>query len=473
MIEKGDFASGTSSRSTKLIHGGLRYLQNLEFKLVHEVGKERSLIHHLVPHLAVPEKMLLPLTRKGKYGRLDSTFGLWFYDLLAAVPYNYRKKMLTKKQALLQEPMLPQDGLLGAGLYTEFRTDDARLTLEVMKTAVRFGATCINYCSFDEFLLEEQKITGVIGSDRLSGESMSIRSRIVVNATGPWVDLVRSKNETIHGKRLHLTKGIHIVVSHLNLPLKQSVYFDVPDGRMIFAIPRQQCTYIGTTDTDYHGNPDQVQVEEADIQYLLKAVNTVFPQAELKPESVISSWAGLRPLIHEPGKSASEISRKDEIFESPNGLISIAGGKLTGYRVMARKTVDLVIKRLKTIKEIKTKPCQTRKIPPQHPALKTDQEVRDLQKEIALHIKSHFSQPNLIANYLVSTYGIQANVILDNCKWNAQDNNLALLKAELTYCKEEEWCHTAEDFFDRRTARKYFDPESVDRYAEILQPDFF
>ena len=174
---------------------------------------------------------------------------------------------------------------------------------------------------------------------------MKSRSKVVVNAAGPWVDELREINKSKEGKRLHLTKGVHIVVSHTKLPVKQAIYFNVDDGRMIFAIPRGRITYIGTTDTFYDGDKDQVFTTREDAEYLVAAVNANFPSVSLTVSDIESSWAGLRPLIYEEGKSASELSRKDEIFESPSGLISIAGGKLTGYRKMAERVVNLVIRK--------------------------------------------------------------------------------------------------------------------------------
>lgn len=467
LVEKGDFASGTSSRSTKLIHGGLRYLQNLEFKLVREVGKERSLIHRLAPHLALPERMLLPLTRGGKYGRLDSSFGLWFYDRLAAVPARYRRKMLNKNEALHQEPLLPEKNLLGAGLYTEFRTDDARLTIEILKTARRKGAVCLNYVKLEDFTELNGQVTGGSCTDTLTGQSLTVNASVIVNATGPWVDLVRSLNSEITGKRLHLTKGIHIVVPHEKLPVSQSVYFDVPDGRMVFAIPRLNHTYIGTTDTDFQKHPDEVNLEPEDTEYLIRAVNSVFPDVQLNASTVVSAWAGLRPLIHEPGKSASEISRKDEVFISPAGLISIAGGKLTGYRVMAKKTCDLVTRILRQRTGIRYPACQTHRIPLTEKPFGSAEEVAAFIASLTTRLTGQTDRALETATYLAWNYGRQAEGILQDLPENSDQFELKLILSEARYTITEEWCETLTDFFDRRTARLYFQP---DRISSVLDP---
>ena len=250
LIEKNDFASGTSSKSTKLIHGGLRYLKQFDFWLVKEVGTERAIVHKLAPHLVVPEKMILPLIDGGTYGSWLTSIGLKVYDILASVEGDDKRKMLTKEEALQKEPLLPEKILNGAGYYAEYRTDDARLTIEILKTALNYNAQILNYAAVIEFLYNDKSVVGAKISDSISGEKFEVKSKYVVNAAGPWVDELRQLNHSKIGKRLHLTKGVHLVVAHEKLPVKQSVYFDIPDGRMMFAIPRGKVTYFGTTDTN-------------------------------------------------------------------------------------------------------------------------------------------------------------------------------------------------------------------------------
>ncbi|MFM7854630.1 MAG: glycerol-3-phosphate dehydrogenase/oxidase [Flammeovirgaceae bacterium] len=343
VVEKNDFAFGTSSRSTKLIHGGLRYLKQLEFGLVKEVGSERAVVHSLAPHLVVPEKMLLPLYEKKGMGYWLASLGLKIYDWLAKVKQEDQRKMLTRQQTLRQEPLLKPDDVKGGALYAEYRTDDARLTIEILKTAYSYGAALINYFQVTDFVYAQGKIVGAKAVDQLTKSTVEVKAKVVVNAAGPWVDDLREINHSKKGKRLHLTKGVHLVVPREKFNVAQAIYFDVGDGRMIFAIPRDRTTYIGTTDTNYDGDKDKVDTQLADAEYLLHAVHVTFPNIHLQLGDVESSWAGLRPLIHEEGKSASELSRKDEIFVSDTGLISIAGGKLTGYRKMAERIVNKVL----------------------------------------------------------------------------------------------------------------------------------
>jgi glycerol-3-phosphate dehydrogenase len=342
LVEMQDFAAGTSSRSTKLVHGGLRYLKQLEVKVVAEVGKERAIVYENGPHVTTPEWMLLPIYEGGTFGKLSTSIGLRVYDYLAGVRSSERRKMLNVQETLHKEPLLKRKGLKGGGYYVEYRTDDARLTIEVMKKAVELGAKAVNYTKVEELIYEAGKLVGAVVVDQLSGEAYSIRASRVVNAAGPWVDTLREKDRSRHGKTLHLTKGIHLVFDQKRFPLHQAIYFDTPDGRMVFAIPRDGKAYVGTTDTTYKGDIVHPRMTLEDRAYVLKAVNFMFPELNLTEADVESSWTGLRPLIHQEGKDPSEISRRDEIFISDSGLISIAGGKLTGYRKMAELVVDKV-----------------------------------------------------------------------------------------------------------------------------------
>ncbi|HET6542784.1 MAG TPA: FAD-dependent oxidoreductase, partial [Chryseolinea sp.] len=231
LIEKNDFAFGTSSRSTKLIHGGLRYLKQLEFGLVKEVGSERAIVHKLAPHLVIPEKMLLPLSEKKGLGYWLTSIGLKIYDLLAGVRPEDQRKMLTKQQTLRYEPLLRKEDIKGGAIYAEYRTDDARLTIEIIKAAASHGADVLSYCKAIDFIYVEGHMGGVKATDELLHHNYQIRSKVVVNAAGPWVDELRHLNKSKEGKYLHLTKGVHIVVPHTKLPVKQAIYFNVDDGR--------------------------------------------------------------------------------------------------------------------------------------------------------------------------------------------------------------------------------------------------
>ncbi|MEM8998757.1 MAG: glycerol-3-phosphate dehydrogenase/oxidase [Bacteroidota bacterium] len=472
LFEKGDFASGTSSKSTKLIHGGLRYLKQFDFWLVKEVGSERAIVHRLAPHLVLPEKMLLPLIEGGSYGKWLTSIGLKVYDILAQVTGDDKRQMLEKKEALKLEPLLPKKILNGAGYYAEYRTDDARLTIENIKTSLQFGAQALNYAEVVDFLYKEQKIAGVKINDVVSGTVFEVKSKYVVSAAGPWVDELRSVNNSKKGKRLHLTKGVHLVFPFEKLPVRQSVYFDIPDGRMMFAIPRGKITYVGTTDTNYNLDKDDVQTDLADAIYLISAVNNMFPSIQLEMEDIVSSWAGLRPLIHEEGKSASELSRKDEIFTSDTGLLSIAGGKLTGYRKMAERAVNRIVKKMEEDHGLRVEECTTDKIPLCGSDFKKFKHVKKYITNVFERIRADgFSEYD--AWYLVTNYGKQTEHILTNYSFfKNEDTHLRMLRAEVQFGIAHEMVLNPMDFFIRRTGRLYFDIESVRTYLKPILDDF-
>lgn len=469
LFEKNDFASGTSSKSTKLIHGGLRYLKQFEVALVREVGQERAVVHHLAPHLVKAEKMLLPLITDGTYGKILTSVGLMVYDVLAGVEKVDQRKMLTKEETLEMEPLLGPDVLEGGGVYAEYRTDDARLTIEILKTATRMGADIINYGEVTDFVYHAGKITGVHWRDNLTDTSYTSSCDYTVSAAGPWVDEIRAKNKSLHGKHLHPTKGVHIVVPHEKFPVHQSVYFDVPDGRMIFAIPRDRVTYIGTTDTDYHGDINDVRTEKVDVDYLINGVRHIFPEIKLNIKDVESSWAGLRPLIEEEGKSASQLSRKDEIFESETGLLSIAGGKLTGYRKMAERIVDRLSKKVREDKDKKLSDCVTDKIYLSGGVFKDGNDVHRYQKEVEQQVVSFGLDP-YYAEYLVSNYGRQTGDIFKLFRQRQEtDPEIRLALSELVFTIENEAVHSLLDFFERRTGRLYFNIKTI---PKLIEPVF-
>lgn len=469
LIEKDDFAAGTSSKSTKLIHGGLRYLKQLEFRLVKEVGRERAILHRNAPHLVIPENMLLPIVEDGSLGKYSTSLGLYVYDRLAGVRKEERRKMLSADETAKKEPLLRTDILKGGGIYKEYRTDDARLVIEVLKSAVERGALAMNYVRAANFIYENKKAKGIEAVDELSGKPLKIKAKKIINAAGPWVDELRRIDKSMNKKRLHLTKGVHLVVPFDKLPLNQSTYFDIEDGRMMFAIPRGKVTYLGTTDTNYNADLDQPDTSKEDADYLIEAINYMFPEVDLKVDDVVSSWAGLRPLIHEEGKSPSELSRKDEIFRSKSGVIAIAGGKLTGYRKMAERSVDIVCRELRREEQIKCKGCTTDKIKLSGAAIEGSlKEFAEERFDEAKQIKADFDQ----IYELVLRYGANTHQIIDRAydlHKEIENPFERLLVAELKYGIEQEMVCSINDFMIRRTGRLYFHPQDIDRDLPVVE----
>jgi glycerol-3-phosphate dehydrogenase len=465
LVEMQDFAAGTSSRSTKLVHGGLRYLKQLEFGLVAEVGKERAIVFENGPHVTKAEHMLLPLVKGGSIGSIGAFAGMYIYDFLAGVKKHEHRKILNREDTLSKEPLLKKEILNGGVFYYEYRTDDARLTLEVLKEAVNRGAIALNYLKATEFIYDEKKmIRGIKAGDLIGGNEYKFLSSQVVNATGPWVDMLDVLDKADQGNKLHLTKGVHIVVDHKKLPVRQSIYFDTDDNRMIFAIPREGKTYIGTTDTSYAGSLENPTLNMDDKTYLVKAVNKIFPAVNLSIQDIESGWAGLRPLIRQRGKSSpSAISRKDEIFKYPSGLLTIAGGKLTGYRKMAERITDLVASRLKNSKRL-FPACTTDKIKVSGGKVgggeKFSQYIRD---NIKMGINTGLSEEP--ARAILEKYGSNADKLFSIIKTRSEEAKkfkLPLtLHAQIVYAIEYEMCLTPSDFFIRRTSDLYFNIDWV------------
>ncbi|WAH44636.1 glycerol-3-phosphate dehydrogenase/oxidase [Alicyclobacillus fastidiosus] len=469
MVEMQDFAAGTSNRSTKLVHGGLRYLKQFEVGLVAEVGKERAIVYENGPHITTPLWMLLPIVKGGTYGRVASSLGTFVYDRLAGVKRSERRKMLNCVETLGKEPLLRRDGLKGAGYYVEYRTDDARLTLEIIKEAVARGAMALNYTKVTELLYRENRVVGAVVTDVLHNKTYEVRAKKVVNATGPWVDFIRSLDGSKVGKTLHHTKGVHIVVDGRRFPLQNAVYFDVPDGRMVFAIPREGKTYIGTTDTNYQGDLICPRMTEADRNYLIECVNFMFPTVQLAADDVESSWAGIRPLIHEEGKHPSEISRRDEVFRSDSGLFTIAGGKLTGYRKMADKVVTMVAAELSEETGRTFGACTTEHL-----------EYSGGKFGGAKHLASFLEEKTQEgiqlglapgeASRLARRYGTNVQTVYDIIRSRGEEARERGLSREvfaaLVYGLEYEAVASPSDFFIRRTGSLYFDIHWLSRWQD-------
>jgi glycerol-3-phosphate dehydrogenase len=463
LVEKNDFASGTSSRSTKLIHGGLRYLKQFEFKIVRDTGRERAIAYKNAPHLVVPEKMILPIVEGGTYGKLATSFGLYVYDRMAGVPKSERRIMKSKEETVKLLPQIDTNRLLGSGFYSEYRTDDARLTISVIKSAVERGAKAYNYVSCLDFIYEANgKVSGVQLRDNLTQETFLVQAKYVVNAAGPWSDELRTINKSDMSKKLHLTKGVHIVVAKNKFPLEHSVYFDVSDKRMIFAIPRGEIVYIGTTDTNYIGEKEEPNITNEDVLYLLKAVNDMFPSIHLSKNEIESSWSGLRPLIHQEGKAPSNLSRKDEVFISASGLITITGGKLTGYRLMAKKIVDLVGKQMGNKQMCSTDAI---KISGYSGAFAS---ISMLEKELTNRLNS-LNLTHISVGYLVNNYGEEGLKVLD--LYNSNENKL-FEEAEADYILQYESSLKLLDFYVRRTGKMFFGIHTIKPSLQVVADKF-
>jgi glycerol-3-phosphate dehydrogenase len=472
LVEMQDFAAGTSSRSTKLVHGGLRYLKQFEVGMVAEVGKERAIVYENGPHVTTPEWMLLPMHQGGTFGKFSTSIGLRVYDFLAGVKKGERRTMLSAQQTLEKEPLIKKSGLKGGGYYVEYRTDDARLTIEVMKAAVEHGATALNYTKVESLIYNDKKqVSGAVVRDLLTGDTYEVKAVKVVNSTGPWVDRIREMDASKKGKSLRMTKGIHLVIDQSRFPLRQAVYFDTPDKRMVFAIPRDGKAYVGTTDTFYDQDPVHPQMTASDRSYIIKAINFMFPDVKITEKDIESSWAGVRPLIYEEGKDPSEISRKDEIWESDSGLLTIAGGKLTGYRKMAETIVDLLSKRLVEAQQRSFKPCQTKHLPISGGDVGGSQGYEDFVRRTAkIGVVAGLSEKDSVC--VARMYGENAPKVYKRVTEGAEEARSyglpLMLYGQLAYALEEEMVASPVDFFTRRTGATLFQIDRARKWKQLV-----
>lgn len=417
LIEAQDFASGTSSRSSKMIHGGLRYLAQGDVALVREAASERQVLRRIAPHLTRLSPFLIPTVSLAMAAKLRA--GLWTFEKLGGVPADERHEAIGLEALREREPLMRTDGLNGAVVYPEFLTDDARLVLANIRAAEAAGATVLNYAAATAIGPD-----GIAVRSTLAGEDgeARVRARLVVNAAGAWVDRVRALEPGEGGERLSLSRGIHLVVAAERLPIGSTLILRGPDKRSIFAVPRGEVTYLGTTDVFHDGADYWPAPTRADIDYLLRATERALRIAPIRDDEITALWTGLRPLVAEPGKKANEVSRKDEVWTSPGGMLSIAGGKLSAYRAMAERVVDLAVERLGST----ALPCTTAEVPlPGGGAMPAGTDAR-----------------------LASLFGDEAEAVAGGAA------------AEATRTVTHEGAVTLEDYWVRRSARAWFDPDA-------------
>jgi glycerol-3-phosphate dehydrogenase len=348
LVEQNDIGSGTSSHSSRLIHGGLRYLEQGEFGMVLEANRERRTLQRIAPHLVWPLPFVFPVHRGDRISRWRLAAGMMLYDVLALFRNVRPHRLLGKRGMLEAEPMLRDRGLLGGAQYYDAQCDDARLVVATARSAIHHGALVANYMAVRALERTAGRVVGAQLEDRLSGEHGVIRASVVVNATGPWADRVRRLEDAGAAPLLQPTKGIHVVVDRSRLDHREAVAFTSPiDGRVMFVLPWGNLSYIGTTDTDSSEPPDELSVGADDMVYLLRSANARFPSARLSLEDVRATWAGLRPLLRDGDRAASSRSREHAVVQGSGGMLTVAGGKLTTYRAMAAEVVNQAMRELR------------------------------------------------------------------------------------------------------------------------------
>lgn len=348
LVERDDFASGTSSRSSRLVHGGVRYLEHGFFHLVFESSRERRILLRIAPHLVHPLQFTWPVYRGARIPRWKLSAGLWLYDLLAAFRNVARHHSLSVAQVLATEPKLKRDGLTGGATYFDAATNDARLTIANVRDAVAAGAAALNYAEVTSLSFDHDRVSGAAVRDRFTREAFEIRAKAIVNATGPWTDAISRIEDPSSAPAVLGTKGVHIAVPADRVGNRAAITMLAhADQRVMFVLPGGTHTIIGTTDTETQERPDQVRATRADVQYLLDGANAYFPEAKLTPADVVCAWAGIRPLIAS-GNSGDPAgaSREHAVTVGPRGVIAVTGGKLTTYRSMSEEVADEVQKHL-------------------------------------------------------------------------------------------------------------------------------
>lgn len=523
LIEMQDFAEGTSSRSTKLVHGGIRYLKQFDVEVVSDTVKERAVVQQIAPHIPKADRMLLPV-----YDEPGSTFSQFrlkvamdLYDLLAGVTGTpLANKELTKEEVLERAPQLKQEGLLGGGEYLDYRNNDARLVIENIKRANQDGALVANRVKAVGYLKDEKgKVIGVKAEDVLTGNHFEIKARIVINTTGPWSDFVRNlDNDEQQIQQMRPTKGVHLVIDNSKIKVPNATYFDtgLGDGRMVFVIPRENKTYFGTTDTDYRGDLKHPIVTQEDVDYLLGIVNNRFPDVNITLDDIESSWAGLRPLIsgnnasdynggdngsiseesfdnlistvsrylnkeanrddvtesilaiesNTSEKNPSSISRGSSLDIDDNGLVTLAGGKITDYRKMAEGAMRKIIEILAEQHSRHYRLINSKTYPVSGGELNPANVESELETFAQLGVKRGLDIAD--ARYIANVFGSNAPRVFNLANELEAVEGLRLRDTlVLHYAMREEMVLTPVDYFLRRTNHLLFMRETMD---DLIQP---
>jgi glycerol-3-phosphate dehydrogenase len=425
LLEAQDFASGTSSRSSKMIHGGLRYLLSGELGVMKESVAERAAVHNIAPHLA--EKCHFIVTARSWAESIKLRIALSIYEYFGRVAKRDQHVIWSADELQRREPHLNTDGVYCALVYTEYLTDDARLTLATLRSAKDAGAVIANYYRVVN-IAKQGELTTLHATSQLPEDDsqITLKAKVVVNAAGPWVDHLCQQENPLQAPRLALSRGIHVVIPRDKLPVNHTVVMYAPDKRTIFAVPRGDTTYLGTTDEFYSKHEYWPAVYQRDVDYLLQTCRHYFPCNPLSNKDVVAVWSGVRPLVGNTDKKATEISRKDEIWEGPLGMLSIAGGKLSAYRAMAERVVDKVI----ALGAFDAAPCKTATTP------------------LPGGLKTSNTQDKDVPARLTQRYGFEAATLYDMG---------AELEAEVSFAVLVEGAVRLEDYWVRRSRRAWFD----------------
>lgn len=467
LAESRDFAVGTSSRSSKLVHGGIRYLENLEFGLVHEALMERGHLLKMAPHMVHPLRFMIPVYKNSRVGLFKLEAGMILYDVLsffeAPQVHEFHRREATREQ----EPLLKDEQLTGCVIYSDAYMEDDRLVIETLRSAQRAGAQIANYV---EVRGSQPTADGyrVELYDRLAEETVFINTRHLVGCVGPWTDLVAAKLEKDWKNVLRPTKGVHLVFSRERIPVQQAIVMAVEE-RIVFVIPRGEIVIVGTTDSDYRQNPENVVTESEDVDYLLKVTNNYFPDLHLTAEDVISCYSGVRPLVRDGSSNEGKTSREHEIFKPAPHLTLVAGGKYTTYRAMAIEIVDACLRSFSFDFRMSLRRADTTQ--PLNPGA-TEEKLSRLALQ-ADSLSTEFGVSVGAVQYLISRRGEEALDILrrmQTVQGDSEEQRLWL--AEAKFSIENEMCLNLVDFYSRRSPLFLFRRDHGRPWADKMAPLF-
>ncbi len=444
LIESVDFAQGTSSRSSKLVHGGIRYLENMEFKLVFEALNERNKLFEIAPHLSHPLRFMIPIFEDSRVGMFKMGLGMWLYDALSLFQAPELHERLSARQTIERMPALVPDSLVGSYVYSDAYMDDDRLVHETLRSAHEMGALCANFVSAEAIRFNsEKKIEAMECLDRRTQKKFWIRGRYFISTVGPWTDLFASHIFPNWKPILRPTKGVHLTFRKDRLPFSSAVVMGAEKSdRIVFGIPRHEMVIVGTTDTDFQGDPGQVRVEEKDVQYLLKVIHDYFPGAQIQKSDIVSSYAGVRPLVNDGSSTEGKVSREHTIMNDDRGITFVAGGKYTTYRLISEEVVDQCLKYFSFEDRVKFRSARTEA--PLNPYVSSEawHQARSL-----CHLWSQRSmRPYEECLLLAERYGMEAEQFI----FHADHVDLTYAQLEAKIAIEKTMCMHLTDFYTRR-----------------------
>ncbi|MBP9092780.1 glycerol-3-phosphate dehydrogenase/oxidase [bacterium] len=504
LLEKDDFASGTSSRTTKLIHGGLRYLEQLQFRLTRELCQERGLLETLAPHMVRDFSFMLPITKGKKFFGLKADVGLTLYDLLSINARGVRThQRLNRKETLGAAPSLNASLVSGGLRFHDCITDDSRVVMEVIKSACEFGAAAVNYLEAIDFKTKDGRVEAIVCRDRFNGQELVVRCRACINATGVWSDILLRQLEPTWSNKVQPAKGTHIMLPLSCFETSTALFLPTNDGRYVFVVPWQKALMVGTTDIGYEGPLDKPVATSEEVDYLLgilnsyrKSGNKNNADAQLTRTDVIATWAGLRPLVggeHDGGsgnnsekngskdskdsEKTATISREHLLFEGPYGVIGLIGGKLTNYRMLAIHVVDMALKQLvnQDSKYHGFSHSKTDKIMLGGWSDKTD--FLNSTAQISAQSRKLSLDPATI-DHLIATYGKDALKVIERVEQTPALSericpDFPPIMAEVPYCLDNEMAISLEDILSRRIRLGFVHQgqclESAPKVARLLQ----